>query len=97
MKKITIATVKSFIRKNRHQLLVCVYSRFDGMVDGEVSTGSRAFYPASPSTLCFKNNLGVAGVWFVGGDYCTPLVEVGLYGFEVSNCCGHWAVAIKEF
>lgn len=33
-KKATMATIKSFVKKNRENLLINVKSSFDGMIDG---------------------------------------------------------------
>lgn len=100
MAKATLATVKSFIRKNRSNLLVAQKSRFDGMVDCVMPTGDKTFAPAQPAEYVHTNNMGIAGVWFVFGsrDSITPFERDGVRGFNVYNCCGECdiAVAIEE-
>jgi hypothetical protein len=108
--KITVATVKSFIKKNRTSLLLEVKSSFDSMQD-MVTRCEGGFREATPRTYysqdargyvavaedC-KNSLGINGIWFVGGsrDSCSRFETETLIGFEVSNCCGTWKVAIAK-
>lgn len=108
-KKITIATVKAFIRKNREKLLIKTTSRFDGMTDAVRFEDAPEFVPARnrdyfdrdinkwvdvPETC--KSTLGIQGVWFVGGDWCQAFETETHIGYEVSNCCGSWAVAVAK-
>lgn len=94
-KKITAATFKAFVRKNRANLHVMVAREFDGMVDGSVE-GSKVFRPAQPSELSETHTCGVRGVWLVGRsrDWFQPFNKDGFTGIEVSNCCGNYVVAI---
>ena len=105
-KKLTIATVKSFIRKNRESgLLIETKSRFDGMQDmvaecegGFTPVAARTYYDhetgneVEVSKDC-KNTLGIRGVWFCGRDWVSRFETEFVEGFEVSNCCGVWRVA----
>jgi hypothetical protein len=92
-----MATLKSFVRKNRANLLIKVGSTFDGMSDCVRQTGDDTFTPALDSDRVFSNNLGIAGVWCVGGsrDYLTAINENGVQGIRVSNCCGSFTVAVR--
>ena len=92
----TVATVKSFIKKNREKLLVLVKSEFDGMVDGRVCTGNVDFKPAKPADH-EEHTCGVSGVWLVGRsrDYVDPFEKDGMKGFSVSNSCGSFVVAVR--
>jgi hypothetical protein len=95
--KPTLATLKSFIRKNRAALQILVGSRFDGMSDCVESTGNKNFTPALSDDRGFSDHtLGIAGIWLVGSsrDYIRRFSENGFEGLEVSNCCGHFTVAI---
>lgn len=94
--KATVATVKGFIKKNREKLLVLVKAEFDGMVDGQVCTGNVDFKPAA-SASHEEHTCGVQGVWLVGRgrDYVTAFEKNGLKGFEVSNSCGSFVVAVQ--
>jgi len=96
-KKITLATFKSFVKKNRNQLLINVGSSFDGMTDCVQSTNDHGFSEAQNSDRPFPNNLGIAGVWLVGGsrDYFSPINENGLTGIRAFNCCGSFSIAVR--
>ena len=97
MSKITVATVKSFIRKNRTNLLVNQTSDFDGMVDC-VRPCDTGFLPANDAFNPCSNNLNIGGVWFVGGsrDYCSAYDNGGVKGFRVFNCCGSFIVGVPD-
>lgn len=104
-KKITAATFKAFVRKNREALQIATKSRFDGMVDGSVS-GSGKFSPVrasrdnGPFTMddLGKHDCGIAGVWLVGRsrDWFQEYNKDGFTGIEVSNSCGCFIVAIPN-
>lgn len=96
-KKITLSTVKAFIRKNEGKLLIDVKSKFDGMCDGVRSCGDRGFSPVQKSDG-FKNTLGIQGAWFVfqSRDYFSAFEKDGLKGIEVYNCCGSFVIAVDE-
>ena len=94
--KFTAASFKSFVRKNRENLFVKEESRFDGQVDCVMSVADD-FSKAVAAEYNHTNNLGIAGVWLVGGgrDYFTPISEGGFVGYSVWNCCGSFIVAVK--
>lgn len=97
MSKITIATVKSFIKRNRAQLLVKVTSQFDGMQDMVVGIENAQFHPAMDNQIPdSKRSLGICGVNFTAStrNYCTAFSDGTYEGFSVSNCCGSWLVAV---
>lgn len=97
MTKITTATLKSFVRKNREQLFINVKSSFDGQVDG-CEPCHDGFQAARQSEMQEKHTLGICGIWLVSGsrDYFRPYSENGFEGIEVTNCCGRFVVAIKK-
>jgi hypothetical protein len=97
MTKPTVATLKSFIRKNRESLHVKVKASFDGMEDGIRGNADACYAPAREADTKFDNNLGIAGVWLVGrsNDWVTPISEDGFTGYRVSNCCGTFVVAVR--
>lgn len=82
-KKITMATLKSFIRKS-NELFVEVKSKFDGMCDG-VRNVERNFRQVSK-----ENAIGYNGAYCVGSsnDYFTFVENENYFGIEVYNCCG---------
>lgn len=97
--KITLATVKAFIKKNADSIFILEKSTFDGMVDGvrNVPGGAKWVKPEGTLDLEDKATLGFRGVWFVRGsrDYFNAYNQDGYVGYEVSNCCGSWTVAVK--
>ena len=82
-KKITLATLKSFIKKSS-VLYVEIKSNFDGMTDG-VQKVEKNFREVPK-----ENAIGHKGVWCVGGsrDYFEYKETDKMIGIEVSNCCG---------
>lgn len=97
-KKITLATVKSFIRKHPDNLLISFRSDFDGMTDGIQQSADMAFRKAIFDPSGHSNSLGIKGAWFVGRsrDYFNPYNQDGLTGYEISNCCGSFVLAVKD-
>ena len=95
--KTTKSTIKSFINHNEGKLFINVKSSFDGMIDG-CAYCNAGFRKAQKDTDNTRNTLGVSGAWFVNGsrDYFTCYNQNGLRGYEVSNCCGHFILAIKD-
>lgn len=96
-KKITLATLKSFVNKNKSNLLLKVSSSFSGMTDCIESIEDN-FSPASEDTRNYKNTLGMNGVWLVGDsrDYFTDYEDDNYKGIKCSNCCGCFILAIKK-
>lgn len=101
--KPTLATLKSFVRKNHKNLLLRVASCFNGMTDSVEGNSSGKFNPITQyqnGILASKdsnaNTLDIQGVWLVGSsrDYITPYSENGLIGYEVYNSCGKFILAI---
>jgi hypothetical protein len=105
MKKPTVATLKSFIRKNEGKILINVKSSFDGMTDSveSLSGGFRPLEKKNQKQIFVTDHnsnptLGYKGVWLVGcsRDHVKPFSEDGLRGFDVHNSCGRWIVAIRK-
>lgn len=97
MAKITLATLKSFVKKNEGKLFVSVSSRFDSMSDGVRSVVGN-FAPAQKADRVWSNNLGYADIWLVGGsrDFFKAYDDGEFIGFLVYNCCGSFTVAVKK-
>jgi len=97
MAKITLTTVKSFIKKNNGALWINVKSKFSGMTDGCESQHG-GFQTAEMTDEYRQHRHGVAGAWFVGSsrDYFTAYDADGFTGIEVYNCCGKFILAIKK-
>ena len=98
-KKPTMATVKSFIRKNiDNNLLIKTQSKFDGMTDCCELCADRSFKLAVKTDQFTEHTKGIVGAWFVGRsrDHISRYEESGFVGFEIYNCCGHFTLAIKS-
>lgn len=98
-KKITLATVKKFIRENKDKLYINVKSSFDGMTDC-VESLNGGFVKALETTDHLDHTQGIKGAWFVGQsrDYFTKYDNIGgdMTGIEVSNSCGSFVLAIHK-
>lgn len=90
-KKITLATLKSFIKK-APKLYVENLSSFNGMTDSVETLEDTKLFEVSKDKA-----LGVYGIWVVGGsrDYFKFVENETMFGIEVYNSCGCgilWAV-----
>lgn len=97
MKKFTLASAKSFIKKNRKNLLIKVKSKFDGMTDGVDYLTNPQFSPVVAADYTHENNLGICGVWFThsGNSFYPMQNEDGtIVGFECYNCCGSFVLKV---
>lgn len=97
MSKITLSTVKKFIRENADKLFINVKSNFDGMTDC-VQPLHGGFTKVKMNSDVGDNDLGIPGAWFVcsSRDYFTPFENDTMTGISVSNCCGHFILAIPK-
>lgn len=95
-KKITLATVKSFIRNNRPDLYIKVKSSFDGMTD-MVEPVAGGFVPAKEDKDHVAETLGIKGAWFVGDsrDYFSYYKEDSWEGIKINSSCGSFILAIN--
>ena len=85
-KRITLATVKSFVKKNADQLYIDVRRKFDGMIDGE-RTIDDGFSKVTKSEFCNDHTLGIPGAWLVGSsrDYFNAYEDDQYTGIKVYN------------
>lgn len=100
MAKVTLATLKSFLKKNDGKIYVYNKSRFDGMCDG-VRDIHDAQWILSPYKYNSEKRNSFGHTHLIhcvdsGGNLVTPYSKDGFIGFEVYNCCGCFVVAIKE-
>ena len=99
-KRCTLATIKSFVKKNQGNIYIRCISTFDGMVDGVRECKDRDTFSLALSTNDIdlnSYNLGIQGAWFVkdSRDYFSVLNKDGYIGYHVYNCCGSFDIAIK--
>ena len=100
-KKITLATIKSFLRKNEGSLFVSHGYSFDGMTDCCQPSRDKSIKTLEGSFDNNKPTLGFPALWFVGGSrdkFTTQEIEsngVKYTGFEVYNCCASFTILAK--
>lgn len=97
-KKITLATVKSFIKKNSENLFIKCESSFDGMIDGLSYNKSANYQKVTLDSNLYKNTLGIAGAWFVGSsrDYFNCYEDNNMICISVSNSCGSFVLSTTK-
>ena len=97
-KKITKATFKSFIKKNRDQLYIRNRASFDGMCDGLEWNKNPQFKPVEHDGEFAEHTLGLKGIWLVGSsrDYFSAYDDDNFTGIKVSNCCGYFEVGVRK-
>lgn len=98
--KITMTTIKSFIKKNQN-LYIQNLSRFDGMVDCVMPSAEQSFQPVERIPLrdiWNDNHKGIKQAWFTlgGDDRFNPFEDDTFKGYEVVNYCGKFVLAIKK-
>ena len=96
MKRITLDTIKAFIRKNTGSLYLQNISDFDPQVDGIIRSERRGFRPVKNTDQHQHNTLGIGGAWFVRGsrDRFTSYKDDDFSGFKVANCCASFILAV---
>jgi len=97
MKKITLTTIKTFVKKNREKLYIKVKSDFNGMTDC-VESVNGDFKLVEVTDRNIEQTLGIEGAWFVRGsrDYFNDYSDNVFVGYEVYNSCGSFILAIKK-
>jgi hypothetical protein len=94
--KITLATLKSFAKRNATSIFYKVTSDFDGMQDCVTSVKS----DWKQSKICTSNYYvsGIHGIYTTGssGNYFRLYEDTDYFGIEVSNCCGSSTLAVKK-
>lgn len=96
-KKITLATLKSFAKRNSEKLFVKNISSFDGMVDCVMPLKSE-WRKTTISDDKGYYRTGIQGIYTVGSsrDLFTLFEGSGYTGIEVYNCCGCSVLAVKN-
>ena len=110
-KKITLATLKAFVRRNKDKLYIQVETKFDGMVDCVMPVDDKNFSKVEPAGIVLENeiagkdgwthrnyDLGITGLWLVGSsrDTFQEHEDSQFYGINVYNSCGECVVAVKK-
>lgn len=103
MAKITLATLKSFLKKNEGNLYVIEHSRFDGMSDMvETNLNAQMHKVDAKFNAEYTHTFGIDGIWVVRGsrDWFSERklekADGSVYeGIHCWNCCGEWTVYKK--
>lgn len=97
--KITLSTVKKFIRENANNLFANCTSSFDGMTDC-VESRDDGFVKVDPNKINLKqeHDLGIERLWFVRGsrDYFEAYEQGNLKGIRIFNSCGSSIIATSK-
>ena len=98
-KKITLATLKSFAKRNQENIFTKELSSFDGMTDG-VEYNQDANWSKTEINPEKSNyyKTGIQGVYTVGGsrNYFSLYEDEKFTGIRIYNCCGTSILAIKK-
>lgn len=101
--KITRATLKSFINKNKSELYINIKRSFDGRVDCVTECDNGFSKIASIVSNDYfqrqeKYTMGIQGLWLVGQsrDYFQTYDDGMYQGISISNCCGLSILAVKK-
>lgn len=97
-KKITIATLKSFAKRNCDNLYVKNLSHFDGMTDCVEQVENQEWLKTEIIENTNYYRTGIKGVYTVGSsrDYFSKYEDANYIGIEVYNSCGSAILAIKK-
>jgi len=87
MKKITKATIKSFLRKNQGKVYCQTLSYFDGQIDGTT------YCKESEWKLTDKADAAMIDIM---RNYFSPYEDKDYIGYNVYNCCGNYNIAIRK-
>lgn len=93
-KRITRATLKSFIRKNIANLYTIEFSTFNGMIDC-VDKGLQKLTKEKEYDFTQEYTLGLHNIWLCGHDGYEEYEYQGMKGIYIYNCCGSYAVLTK--
>lgn len=96
MKKITRATVKSFIRRHRDHLFVMSISSFDGQEDARMAFDKPEFLSVEVWDVNNQRTLGVEGVYFRENTSFKAYSGHGFEGFEVSHSGADFVLAVRS-
>ena len=96
-KKITLATLKSFARRNNDRLYCKSLSDFNGMTDCvEHVNGDFKRTQITDEINYYRS--GIQGVYTVGSsdDYFHIYEDESFFGITIFNCCGSSILAVRK-
>ena len=97
-KKITLASLKSFARRNKNNLFYQPISSFSGMTDG-IEFCDRKWRPTELTNDTGYYQTGIQGIYTVGSsrDYFSLFEDISYIGIKVNNFFGSAILAIKKY
>lgn len=97
-KRITLATLKSFAKRNSDNLFVKNLSDFDGMTDCVEFEKNPTWKKSRFIDASNYYRTGIEGIYTVGNsrDYFTKYEDGEYIGIKIYNCCGSAILAIKK-
>lgn len=97
-KKITMATLKSFAKRNGDSLYFQELRSFSGMTDCVEENEDRRWIKTEITDKTNYYRTGIQGVYTVGSsrDYFKFYEDERYIGIYVYNCCGSWILATKK-
>ena len=98
MKKITLATVKSWIKKNHGNIYIQIKNDFCGYNDCVIANKEPTWELASHNQNVNDNTLGINGAWVVkqSRDSLNAYDDNQYQGFYIYNCTGSFYIGIKK-
>jgi len=96
-KKITLATLKAFARRNSDSLYHMTTRKFNGQTDCEDDI-EMDFMETEITDNKRYYETGIQGIYTVGSsrDYFRIYEDNNYFGISVSNCCGKTILAVKK-
>lgn len=95
-KKITLSTLKSFLKRNKNDLHLKIHSRFNGMIDG-LEHFKDDFEPAEETEYNTYYTLGIKGLYVIPGrSYFNVFRDKNYIGITVWNSCGKQTIVTKK-
>ena len=97
-KKITLATLKAFARRNEGKIYAKEVSSFNGMIDGVDKSHDPSWKETKLTNETGYCQTGIQGIYTVGSsrDYFSLYEDEDFEGIEISNCCGVTILAVKK-
>mgnify|MGYP001218571265 CR=1 FL=1 len=99
-KKITLATLKKFIKDNEGNLYIKIESTFNMLTDSIefVQTKFKKTEFNKEKSKKIDRDLGYKGLWIVGNgdDNFINYEDENFIGIKIINCCGVSIIAIKK-
>jgi hypothetical protein len=97
-KRITLATIKSFIRKNKENLFIRTTRSYDLIESFSKTSDNLNFRPIESTDLSIQYTLGIKDVWIAGQgrDGFLAYENDKYIGYDIYNVCHAFNLVIKK-